>query len=702
MADTSPELMKELSNLTASIRQLVGANHAEYNSVRKLVDVFDSTNDVLDDYEEQLTKGKDLTEDQNKLLQKALQAKRTELEYAKKLKVAQDTMLALQKKAKVAGGKDTEERNLLAKAMKQQRGAITGLKGAGAKATDGAVKAAAEFTATLVKVGQFLKFFGNILGFVFTSVLAQYEMQKKQMVANQGFIEGTGAITGMLAQQEQAIKMGIDPEAFAGITTEARQMINALGGTSKYTELLGDAQNALYAQTGNFAEALKAATAIAQSMIYSGFKPTKAAVAEYVEDIKNLSRLTGKSISELQSMVDEVAKDTDSLTLLRAAREDEREAILKSQRAIIEMGVNMGMSAEQAKEAAKMLNKMVAAKPIDRIKQAAKMRAFGAAFGIAGSEEAARGVIAGPRATAEQKKAIQQFNTNATNFADQARGAGLGTEIAVTTLLDKLDLDQYYGAGSTFSATLGTALKSNSDDVAKRYTDISKDGFAALVRGEEFIKRAGEWALFNGGWLAIIANHLKDISAYTVGLWDSITGGFSRLGDWFSNWGNLFSVWINRLIEAFGGVVAKIPGLGGIGESLVSSGRAGALSAIGNMVDTRKAATIAPNSQESFLQGKTNADINAVRTAAVVKDTADKQQAISDFRQKEHSDETAQKMLKVMEDQKAATVEGNKIAQQQLDRSSMTKEEAAEQQAIGKRMGNQQMGGVSYSGIASH
>lgn len=692
MADpTSAELIKELSALTASVRQLVGANNAEYNAVRKLVDVYDDTNDVLLDYEKQLTNGKELTEDQNKLLQKALAAKRQELELNKRLKAAQENLLRLQEEAKKAGGKDTAQRNLLAKSIKEQRAAITGMKGASAKAAASSVASAAEFAKVMGMAVGALKIFTSVLGFIIGSFLGQYSLQKKQMVANQGFVEGTDALTGMMKQQEQAIAMGIEPEEFAKITTGARQMVNALGGTTKYTELLGEAQNDLYAQTGSFSAALQAATEIAQSMIYSGFKPTKEGVKEYAEDLKNLSRLTGKTITEMQGMVDEVAKDVDSLTLLRAAREDEREAILKSQRAIIEMGVQMGMSAEQAKEAAKMLNKMVAAKPIDRIKQAAKMRAFGAAFGIAGANEAAQGVIAGPRASAEQKKSIQQFNIAATNFADSARGAGLGTEIAVTTLLDKLDLDQYYGSGSNFSATLGTALTQNADEIAKRYTDISKDGFATIVRAEEYWKNAAEWALMNGGWLAIIANHLKDVKQIVSGMWEGFKGAWGIYIDmWKTAWDGL-KLMFYGFMEMLGNVLSHVPLLGDAGEALAAKGAAGANEAkahIATRLESYNTKSISPEQEklEKQLKGGQQASLDAEDRASALK-------AKQAFTQ---STEGTEELVKAFKENTDVAKEGNKLTEKSIKIQEASEEKIRDALAEGERMGKQKVGGTSY------
>jgi hypothetical protein len=139
---------------------------------------------------------------------------------------------------------------------------------------------------------------------------------------------------------------------------------------------------------------------------------------------------------------------------------------------MINLNVAAGMTADQAKAAAKMLNKMVAAKPLERIKEAARMRALGGAMGISGADAAAQAVMAGPgKQTAQMRKDIEDFSKNATTMMDQARGQGLGSEITAVQLLDKLNLDQYYGSDSPFSTTLISALKNQAGPMVNAIND---------------------------------------------------------------------------------------------------------------------------------------------------------------------------------------------------------------------------------------
>lgn len=232
-----------------------------------------------------------------------------------------------------------------------------------------------------------------------------------------------------------------------------------------------------------------------------GVKPSTASMAAYNRDLDMLAKQTGLSATAINALVDSVANDTESMSILKAARADEREAILANQRALIKSNIALGMTAQQAAEAAKMLNKMVAQKPLDRLKQAAKMRAMGAAMGLGNeANAAAEGVIAGKRATAEQRAAISDFSVKMTGMVDQSAQAGLGQELFVSTMLDKLDLDQYYGSGSAFSTTLGDVLQKSQTDVNAMYKS-SSDSVIVKINNVADIAMEMLTALLNGNML---------------------------------------------------------------------------------------------------------------------------------------------------------------------------------------------------------
>lgn len=316
--------------------------------------------------------------------------------------------------------------------------------------------------------GGFLSFLKkmNLLGAALTwitgMVVHQYQAQKEAIKLTSGMIDlGDSFTAGRIKLEGLSAVAGLASDTTMKSITANRQAVNAMGGTAKaITSWSGTMESTFTSMTGDVDEGFQLYLESQQMLRQQGVKPTVSAMQGYAIDLKKLGSLTGMQAEQAAALYNEVASDTDSRVLLKAAREGERQAILASQRALINMNIAAGMTAEQAKEAAKMLNKMVAAKPIERMKQAARMRALGAAFGVGGGEQAAAALIAGPRATAQQREQLNDFNKSITTVADQMRGQGLGQEIFSTTLLEKLNLDQYYGADSPFSTTLTSALKS--------------------------------------------------------------------------------------------------------------------------------------------------------------------------------------------------------------------------------------------------
>lgn len=297
-----------------------------------------------------------------------------------------------------------------------------------------------------------------------------YQDARSTLVKAGGVFESSSSVfSGYFSHVVDAIKLGLSPQDLAQITAVNRQVILAMGGQAKVLNMVNSAYTnqipilEKYRARGlDGAEALSVITSQMTQLGKMGIKPTQQRLNELADETFELSKRTGMSASALSSLYGEVLNDVDFQHTMRAVQEDQRDAILKSTRAMVANNVALGMSAEQAKEAAKMLSKMVAARPLERIKQAARIRALGSAFGIAGGEEAAAAVQRGGR-TPEDRKSIENFSKSAADFADASKEQGIGMELAVDTLLEKLDLNQYYGKGSPFSDTLASVMKPQND-----------------------------------------------------------------------------------------------------------------------------------------------------------------------------------------------------------------------------------------------
>lgn len=412
----------------------------------------------------------------------------------------------------------------------------------------------------------------NILAWVFTYIakvfVGQYQMQMDLMKTWSGTVEG-GAASMQAYMQNQAIKFGVAANEIARITGSARQVVNALGGTANTLEHANEVMNEFrYIAGGDLVKAMEMAIGQLKSFAETGVRPTKQALQSFQDDIYTLTKQTGMSGEAAQEFYNEIANDADSISLLKAVREDEREALLKSQRAMVQNAIAAGMTAEAAKEAAKMLNSMVAAKPIDRLKQAAKVRALGGALGVAGADAAAAAIQAGPRASAAQREALSKFSQSAATMMDSMRGAGLSPEIFATSLVDKLGLEQYFGKDSRWSLSLGNVIAKplhETNALLNRMSgDLASQVAMATKLTAERLKQAADPANFFG-LMQQVLDFLKPISEGVTRLWGWYTNAASHI------WGaiKVGFEWLRSLLDRVGSVISGF--FGGVWKSVFGS-----------------------------------------------------------------------------------------------------------------------------------
>lgn len=452
-ASAAKALAMEHSNLAASLRQQTGQAASAVNDLSKA------------------------SKNTNAQLSKTAELQKKVAESIKKETELRDELNELTERAnklQAEGNHETEEYHAILARIRDTSGKVDAASKDSAKSLHALNTHQLSMGKTAKIADAALVLFGSTLSKSIDQLKAQYQ-------ATGGVVEGSGNLfTNMMEQQWQALARGMTGAEFQKIISSQRQTVNAMGGTEQALKDLDPAINRFRILTGDNAKALELAAASAHDFASKGIRPTSAAINAYTNDMTKLTKLTGMSTDQARDYYDNIAQESDSIHLLRAAREDERGAILQSQRALVQQSIAAGMSAEQAKEAAKMLNKMVAAKPLDRLKQAAKIRALGAAMGVAGSEEAAQAIIAGPRATAEQKQQLQQFNQTMTNAVDKMTGQGLGSEIFATALTDKMGLEEQYGRNSPFSTTLGDTMKPTAEALNK-LSDVSTHKMGEVV-----------------------------------------------------------------------------------------------------------------------------------------------------------------------------------------------------------------------------
>lgn len=508
MADpTIQQLSAELGQLTRVLRDMVDASSRTVQAQRANAIALIDQNEALEDFKKQTIGGRKLNKQQQVLAQQAVDAKKKELRLQKEWAEAQKKAVADMKRHGASELERAASQRIAAAAhakLSAAQGASQAATSALTNSFQGMVKGVNITNAALVWFGSTLK--------------SQASQMLAQNAANSGVVEGTNSLANALwAQQNTALKYGLAGDEFAKITSANRQVINAMGGSKVAFETLNPSIDRFRILTGSMSEGVKLAAEAATEFAKKGIKPTMRGMDAYTNDIVALQRQTGMASRDAMAYFNEIASDADSIDLLRSARKEERESILASQRALVQQAIATGMSAEQAKEAAKMLNKMVAAKPLDRLKQAAKVRALSGAMGIAGGDEAAQAIIAGKRATAEQKVALAKFSENAANAMDQAAGQGLGSEIFANALIDKLDLDQYYGKNSVFSTTLGDTMKPAFGDLSKQFVDASKDSTAQLVAQGALLLEQAKLIASGQHWGGVIASGVAAIVAMMMG-----------------------------------------------------------------------------------------------------------------------------------------------------------------------------------------
>lgn len=451
------ELIRYFRELTAVTKELVSAQSAVVNQqMQAQLKQTDAAAAATKGYTH-LTK-KHITEATKdlKLTKEGIEAKKQALKDIDDLNNAQRAAAELRKQLNDLEGAEVIDMKARAALLDK----INEAEAAEAKARNKASISYANLSEHTHKFGKSVNWVGASLRFFGTALTGQARQLAKQYQASGGVIEGSSnALANMWNLQVEGLKRGISGEELINAANANRRVVNALGGTEQAFKTLDPAIQNLRAQGISARDALELAGAQASNFAEYGVKPTQASMLAYNKELIDMRKYTGLTATQMHDMFNRVAEDEESRTLLKAAREDEREAILASQRALMKQAVAAGMSATQAEQAAKMLNKMTAAKPLDRLKQAAKIRALGGAMGIAGADEAAQAVIAGKRATAEQRQMLQEFSIAATNAMDVAAQSGLGTEIFASTLLEKLDLEAHFGPQSHFSTTLGDTVK---------------------------------------------------------------------------------------------------------------------------------------------------------------------------------------------------------------------------------------------------
>lgn len=476
---------QQIAALITSLNNLVAAQSQATRAVHDMTNSAHQASDEISDLARAGAGGRKLTEEEIKLKAKLIEAINHEVSASRRKTQAEEALAALNaERAK----QTRDERRLSTASFRQQHTAalnnVISARSNHAATQSATASLRTGFVASVSKAVSSLATWVGLLAKIGTSLLGFNKTFMDATTKSGGVIEeSTGNFDQGMSQWITSLGMstGIQGDIALGLLAENRQMVNAVGGISNAIHLTGDSIMSMRGFYGGLEESMKATLGIMTEFATKGVQPTTDALNAYNKDLTMLSMQTGMAPTAINAMIDAIADDTESIHLLRSAREGERGALLASERALLKNNIALGMSAKQAEEAAKMLNKMVAQKPLDRLKQAAKMRAMGAAMGL-GSEAAAaaKAVEAGPRATAEQRADLNSFNIQMTGMVDQSAQQGMAQELFVTEMLGKLDMNEYYGPSSPFSATLGNIQAVSTEILSANYKSSSDSTIVAV------------------------------------------------------------------------------------------------------------------------------------------------------------------------------------------------------------------------------
>lgn len=350
--------------------------------------------------------------------------------------------------------------------------------------------------------------------FSLEAAMANLSIAAKQLTTDFRAQLRFGSQMGLFANQLEAIRLGIDPATFTEINAQARQASLTFGSMSEFTEDLRTQQMRYFNQIGDLTETTRFTAQTFQLLGRSGIRPSIQAMDSLGDSFRVLNKIAGMSSDQFAGMMDSVLADEDITAKLRAAKEGERQAIVAGIARQIEMNTAMGMTVEQATEAARAMGRLGGGSARERFKQAAMTQATMGAMGIAGGAEAADLIRKGQRRTSAENERLQELMGRVSNAASEAQRGGYGAEMMVDTLMDKSQMGQYLGPNSPFNTNLTNGLAANKT-VLEQIRDKITD---QLTGGEKMLMLVDKVTNFvvNGALGKILIGVAQLIGAYVI------------------------------------------------------------------------------------------------------------------------------------------------------------------------------------------
>ncbi len=251
--------------------------------------------------------------------------------------------------------------------------------------------------------------------------LVNLTIAMKQMIGDVKAQLKFGSGMGLVENQMQAMFAGIDPGALSEMMAHSRQASFQFKDMATYGEALAVQQRKLFQSVGDTTEALKMASDMSFLLGRSGIRPTIDAMSGMTSSFHFLNKAVGLTSDQFTGIIEGLTLDESIQTKLRGARKEERQAILDGLAKRLEENVAIGMTIEQATEAARAMGKIAGGGAKERFKQAAKTQSMMAAMGIEGGERAAELIRKGQRISSDEQKELQSIMGQVSDAAQGLR-----------------------------------------------------------------------------------------------------------------------------------------------------------------------------------------------------------------------------------------------------------------------------------------
>lgn len=383
----------------------------------------------------------------------------------------------------------------------------------------------------------------------------------------------TSLRTGAPSQMWDALWAGMDPGDLYEIQRLNKRTVVALGGTTRYMEMMTDVQQDMFNITGDTVEAMKVSAELGSTLAQlSGDMDSGAfheAMQSQIAMAKQLRNAAGFTADEFANLTTELVDDASIRHQLLLYNKQERfQQLQRLQTMTIENQLR-GVSVEQTKSLIKANAEMASALPTDRLQKAAKIIGIAGALQVEGAQEFAEKLRQGKIAPED----MQRFGVSVASQLQQATQRGdMATEQYLRTLA--AEVPGLLEAGQKQLVEQRNISQEQSDAASSQVNWLTK-----LVRWGSILYKAAidnpMVQAFAGGGIMIAAawnqirqtQYLKTIAFNTGGL-----GKLKGIGKFFSKRG---------ILASLGGILGVSTGMSMMGDKENESGGLGRVLSMG-------------------------------------------------------------------------------------------------------------------------